>query len=127
VGRGSVGAGMLGYEYQQDPSKNPSEIPASQQNPSKIPASTDFFKNWRSNSIFFSNFSCKHPNIMFLGGFLLFQVFNIEKIGLKKIRKIQIFDNFIKKWPKNAFFWSDLEQIKNENKSSILFQSGSKA
>ena len=64
---------------------------------------------------------------MFLGGFLLFQVFNIEKIGLKKIRKIQIFDNFIKKWPKNAFFWSDLEQIKNENKSSILFQSGSKA
>ena len=34
-GRGSVGAGMLGYEYQQDPSKNPSEIPASQQNPSK--------------------------------------------------------------------------------------------
>ena len=64
---------------------------------------------------------------MFLGGFLLFQVFNIEKIGLKKIRKIQIFDNFIKKWPKNSFFWSDLEQIKNKNKSSILFQSGSKA
>ena len=42
--RGSVGAGMLGYEYQQDPSKNPSEIPAPQQNPSTIPASSDIFE-----------------------------------------------------------------------------------
>ena len=64
---------------------------------------------------------------MFHGDFLLFQVFNIQKIRLPIKSKIQISDIFFKKSPKNEFFWSDLEQIKNENKSSILFQSGSKA